>query len=394
MSSPSDPINFGVIAPSIVSLVPYFLYLINSSFLHGQFQADKHAFVRPILKKPALDPSLCCNYRPISLLSFSSKLIESAIFSQLSPFICNALDSHQSGFRPSYCTESVLISVSQGILSSFASRCSVLLVLLDLSSAFDLVDHEILLDDLSSLGVSGSALSLLRSYLMHRSFSVQNNSSVSESLPLSSGVPQGSILGPLLFNLYMSSLCPVLRQRSIPFQIYADDIQFFIPCPSSDLSLLSNILSDISNWTSSRCLLLNTSKSEFLVLHPPRLSPPLLPLSLSVSVKNLGVIFDSSLSFSSNILNTARTCRLILRSLYPIRSCLDQASSIKLIQSLIFFRIDYCSSLHFNCHKSSLKHLQRIINQSCRFVIYPSYCRHTSPFLYKFRWLPIKPRIH
>lgn len=374
--------------------VPFFLHLINSSFLHGEFLADKHAIISPILKKPSLDPSECRNYRPISLLSFSSKLLESAIFSQLSPLINNVIDPLQSGFRPRHSTELLLLSLSNDFYHHFSHRRSVILVLLDMSSAFDLVDHSILLDDLSHAGLSSSALSLLKSYLSSRTYSVKFNSSFSDDFPLFSGVSQGSILGPLLFNLYMSSLPTILKQYPISFHIYADDVQFFLPCPLPYPSLISDVISAISSWAASRHLLINQSKSEFLALHPPKLSPPLLPFPLSSTVRNLGVIFDSSLSFSNNISATSRTCNLILRSLYPIRPYLDQPSAIKLVNALIFSRIDYSCSLFFHVPKHSLKILQKIINRSCRFVFSPMRLTHTFPFLFKLRWLPIIPRIH
>lgn len=393
-SSPIDPINFKAISLAVDSLVPYLLYLINSSFLHGVFLADKHAVILPVLKKPTLDPNIPSNFRPISHLSFPSKLLESAIFSQLSPLINSVLDPFQSGFRASHSTESVLIDVSQNILSHFSYRHSVLLVLLDMSSAFDLVNHNILLDDLSHIGVCDSALSLLRSYLLNRTYSVMFNSTQSSTHPLASGVPQGSILGPMLFNLYLSSLGNIIRRYNIPFHIYADDIQLIVPCPSSDSIIVTPILSDIQSWISSRHLRLNSSKSEYLVLHPPRISPPVLPFPLSDTVKNLGIIFDSSLTFSCNVVSVVRTCRLILRSLYPIRPFLDQPSAIKLIQSFVFSRLDYCNCLYYSLPKSSLILLQRVINQSCRFVLHPIPCRHTSSFLYEFRWLPIRPRVH
>lgn len=391
--SPSDPINFKAISDSLFLLAPFLLHIINSSFLHGEFYADKHATILPILKKPSLDPSMSKNYRPISLIGLPSKLLEVAIFAQLSPFLNNFFDPHLSGFRPSHSTESVLLSLTNDAFYHFSFRRSVLLVLLDMSSAFDLVDHSILVNDLSNAGLCSTALSLLHSYLSDRTYSVKFNSSHSNAFLLSSGVPQGSVLGPLLFNLYMSSLCLTLNKYSLSYHIYADDIQLCLPYPFPHNTFLSEVLDSITSWAVSRRLLINNAKSEFIFLHPPRLSPPLLPFPLSSSVRNLGVIFDSSLSFANNINAVVRTCRLILRSLYPLRSYIDQSSAIKLVQAFIFSRLDYCNSLYFHIPKYSLQSLQRVINQSCRFVFYPDFITHTSPFLYKLKWLPITSRI-
>ncbi len=266
--------------------------------------------------------------------------------------------------------------------------------MLNMSSAFDLVNHSILIKDLNHLGVSSSALQLMQSYLSNRSYSVQVNSTLSHRVSLSSGVPQGSILGPLLFNIYMTSLCPILRKYSLDYHIYADDIQLLLPLPLPYETFIDDVLSDIRSWTNSRDLLLNSSKTEFFALHPPRISIPLIPYPLASSIRNLGVIFDTDLSFSSNIVNVSRLCRLTLRYLYPIRPFLDDQSAIKLVHALIFSRIDYCCSLYYHVPRYNLKILQRIINQSCRFVLSPIRCIHTSTHLFNFRWLPIIPRIH
>lgn len=158
-------------------------------------------------------PQLVIFFCPISLLSLSSKLLETAIFPQLTPLINSALSPRQSGFRSGHSTES-LLSLSCDIFHHFSHHRSVLLVLLDMSSAFDLVDHFIFLDDLSCIGLSSSALSVLKSYFNNRTYCVKFNSTYSDRFPVTSGVPQGSTL--VLY--YLIYICPPLPPSLINFQ--------------------------------------------------------------------------------------------------------------------------------------------------------------------------------
>ncbi len=155
----------------------------------------------------------------------------------------NICDQFQSGFRKNHSTETALLRVSNDIL--MAAECS-LLVLLDLSAAFDTVDHCILINRLYSLvGISGRALDWLSSYLSDRSFSQSIGTYMSDSAPLSCGVPQGSVLGPLLFSLYMLPLSKIISSFKISYHCYADDIQlyfYFSPDRLEKLSLLQNCL--------------------------------------------------------------------------------------------------------------------------------------------------------
>ena len=191
----------------------------------------KRAVVQPLLKKSNLDAASFNNYRPISRLPFISKILEKVVAMQLN-FVLEAhsiCDIFQSGFRKNHSTETALLRVSNDILmAADAGECSVL-VLLDLSAAFDTVDHCILIDRLNSLvGISGSALDWFTSYLSDRSFSVSTGSFMSDSVPLSCGVPQGSVLGPLLFSLYMLPLGKIISSFKTVSYCYADDIQLFI----------------------------------------------------------------------------------------------------------------------------------------------------------------------
>lgn len=191
----------------------------------------KHAIVEPVLKKPSLDPLQPINYRPISKLPFMAKILEKVVAEQLTTFleINDIFDKYQSGFRKKHSAETALVKVSSDILMSADSGKHTVLVLLDLTSAFDTIDHNIMLNKLQDLlGISRSVLKWFSSYLTGRSFRVFINQIMSDTVGLWSGVPQGSVLGPILFLLYILSLGQIISQfQDVSYHLYADDIQLY-----------------------------------------------------------------------------------------------------------------------------------------------------------------------
>uniref|UniRef100_A0A3B3BU57 Reverse transcriptase domain-containing protein n=1 Tax=Oryzias melastigma TaxID=30732 RepID=A0A3B3BU57_ORYME len=255
------------------SIGPCVLSIINSSLLSGQVpELFKEAVIAPLFKKPGLDPSLLSSYRPISNLSFISKLLEKVVAKQLTAALDRhaILDQFQSGFRRAHSTETALLRVTNDMLmQSDAGNCSVLL-LLDLTAAFDTVDHHVLLDRLKNwVGVSGSALDWFTSYLTGRSFSVVCSKFKSSSASLTSGVPQGSVLGPLLFILYLLPLYHILSSfNDISYHFYADDIQLYVSFKPQDvfkIQILHKCLDSVKSWMNDNFLQLNETKTEVLV---------------------------------------------------------------------------------------------------------------------------------
>ncbi|XDV17601.1 hypothetical protein PO909_023435 [Leuciscus waleckii] len=226
---------FELIGPGIVAI-------INSSLATGCVPSYfKHATIQPIIKKPNLDPTVLKNYWPISKLPFLSKILEKVVANQLTAVLENLelYDKFQSGFRKRHSTETALVRVYNDLqMASDAGLCSVL-VLLDLSSAFDTVDHHIMIRRLREwVGISGVALDWFTSYLSDRSFDVYIGDSHSASSPLFCGVPQGSVLGPILFILYLLPLGPIIRNFNISYHLYADDIQLHFTFRQNESSKL------------------------------------------------------------------------------------------------------------------------------------------------------------
>uniref|UniRef100_A0A3B3IBG4 Reverse transcriptase domain-containing protein n=1 Tax=Oryzias latipes TaxID=8090 RepID=A0A3B3IBG4_ORYLA len=249
------------------------LTMINASLETGYVpQSFKYAVVKPLLKKPSLDPSILANYRPISNLPFISKILERVVVKQLN---CHLQDnSHfedfQSGFRPHHSTETALVRVSNDLLLASEKGLLSILVLLDLSAAFDTIDHGILLHRLEQdIGIRGSALQWFKSYLSHRYQFINVNGHSSQCTRVNYGVPQGSVLGPILFTLYMIPLGNIIRKHSINFHCYADDTQLYLsmkPDQNDQIEKLNACIRDIKTWMTINCLLLNPEKTEVLYL--------------------------------------------------------------------------------------------------------------------------------
>ncbi len=325
-----DPIPSHLLRAISPTLLPALTHIINTSLLTGIFPtAFKQARVTPLLKKTTLNTSLIENYRPVSLLPFIAKTLERVVFNQVSLFLSqnNKLDAKQSGFRSGHSTETALLSVTEALRIAKANSKSSVLILLNLSAAFDTVNHQILLI-LLSLDITGIPLRWFECYLTGRSFRVAWGGEVSKAHQLVTGVPQGSVLGPLLFSTYTTSLAPIIQAHGFSYHFYADDTQLYLSFRPDDPTVAARISScqaDISAWMKEHHLQLNLAKTELLVFpatptlqHDFTIQLGSSIITPSASVRNLGVIFDDQLTFKEHIAKTARSCRFALHNIRKI----------------------------------------------------------------------------
>ena len=407
---PLDPIPTTLLFECIDVLLPCVHSLINDCLSSGTVPLSfKSAIVKPLLKKPTLDPNNLKHYRPVSNLPFLSKILEKVVLSQLFSYLNehNLISFSQSAYRPFHSTETALLKVTSDILDSLDSSDISILTLLDLSAAFDTIDHQILLSRLNSLyGISGSALNWFSSYLSDRKLSVLVNDIYSDSSSLTCGVPQGSVLGPVLFILYTKPLSTLLNSHSLSHQSFADDTQLYGSSSpeqvNQKLVTISDCILDVKQWMTDNKLKLNDDKTEALLIRKKTVDFSYLPKSIQIchsdisftdSARNLGFTISSDMSLDKHISLVCRSAYFELYRISSIRHFLSAKITNTLICAYVLSKLDYCNSLLANCPKYLLDKLQRVQNAAARLVFRAKKHEHITPLLKKLHWLPIEQRI-
>ena len=251
-----DSIPTKLLYENLDVLLPTITNIINTSLASGLVQPDfKTAIVKPLLRNPSLDQNVLQNYRPISNLPFLSTILEKVVRHQLIAYLQenNLCNSFQSAYRTGHSTETALLRVVNDLLNAMNEDKISVLLLLDLSAAFDTIDHQILLSLLeTAFGIRSTALQWFRLYLLDRNQCVVVNNSASSSSPLIFGVSQGSVLGPVLFVLYTTPLSDIIANHSVNHQLFTDDTQLQKPTSPNDMQSLTHDLQsctyDLKAW--------------------------------------------------------------------------------------------------------------------------------------------------
>ncbi len=403
-----DPLPTWLLKKCVDVLLPYITALVNSSITAGVFPtALKDALIRPILKKSTLDPEQLKNYRPISNLNFLSKLIEKVVMNRLDEHMNNnnLHDLFQSAYRGQHSTETAILKIHNDIIDSLDSRKCTLLASLDLSAAFDTVDHTVFLKRLrQQYGVQGSAFQWFSSYLHDRHQSVVIKGCKTEPTILKYGVPQGSVIGARMYTMYTKPLSEITKKHNVLYHSYADDTQLYVQCENTDagrtaaIEKLQSCISEICDWMKLNALQLNEEKTSFIIFchdkqHTTmtlKLGDKLIPSTTSIKI--LGVIFDSNMTLELHIINICKSVHMHIRKIRHIRKYLSDFAVKTLVQCTVISRIDYCNSILNGLPVKTIAKLQLAQNAAARLISGTPRREHISPVLLQLHWLPVSKR--
>ena len=370
--------------------------LFNKSIQTGIVPDElKIAKIIPIFKSD--DKKIVSNYRPISVLPAFSKVFERLVYNRLLSFIDqnNILSKAQYGFRKNISTSLAIIDLVEKISNSIENNEHSLGIFLDLAKAFDTVNHSILLTKLYHYGIRGVAFDWFKNYLSKRYQYVSINDTSSDRLPITCGVPQGSILGPLLFILYINDLDTVSNQ--LKFIMFADDTNIFISGHNLDdlTKTANNELNEISDWFSANLLSLNIKKTNYILFGHKKLA------DISLVIKNeklmrvyetkfLGIIIQSNLKWNTHIRLLQNKISKTVGILSRVKNTLTTAHLKTLYQSLVEPYLNYCCIVWASPVKTTmLETLHKLQKRSVRIILYANYQAHTKPLFFKLNILNI-----
>ena len=384
---------------SVISFISHPLaYIFNLSLRTGSVPLNlKVAKVIPVFK--AGDPQDIHNYRPTSVLPCFSKILERLVYNRLSKFLScfNILFDQQFGFRAQHSTDTALIHLTDLISKSLCDKLSTTGIFIDLSKAFDTIDHNILLSKLEFYGVRGCALEWFKDYLANRQQFTVINKVDSTRRTITHGVPQGSILGPLLFLLYVNDLHN--SSSLLSFLLFADDTTIIYSNPSYDsfIRTLNIELIKVSSWFKSNKLSLNASKTKCMFfsksnkssVSPSAISIDGVPIINVHSTKFLGVILNDRLDWSDHISSVSKTISRNTGVLSKLRTFLPPPTLFILYNTLILPYLSYCNIVWARSSNNQLHSLKTIQKRAIRICTLSQPWDHTAPLFNRLQTLTL-----
>ena len=370
--------------------------IINQMLNTGIFPDKlKVAKIKPLYKKG--DTSNFNNYRPISLLPSISKIFEKVIFQQTYSYFeqNNLLYTSQYGFRKGHSTEYAALELADRIIQQMDENKTPINIYLDLSKAFDTLNHSILIHKLKFYGINGTAIHLFKSYLSNRKQYVEYENNTSDTLLITTGVPQGSVLGPLLFIIYLNDIAK--SSDIFDFICYADDttLSSVLNYFGNSQSFSDNInieLKKVYDWLKVNKLSLNISKTKFIIFHSPQqnVTIPLLYVDNTYieCVKNfnfLGIYFNQHMSWKYHINHIAKNISKSIGILNRLKSLLPTHVKVMIYNALILSKINY-GILTWGYESESILKLQK---KAVRIIALANYNAHTEPIFKKLSILKI-----
>jgi len=352
-------------------------FLFNISISSGTFfDSMKISKVIPIFKSGSHNE--ISDYRPISIVSPLSKIFEKIIKSRLILFLDNLkiLNDSQYGFRKKMSTELALMKFCNDTTNYLNNSKNTLAVFLDFSKAFDSVNHQILIDKLNHYGIRGTTLSLINSYLSNRTQYVQYNSENSNILKVTSGVPQGSVLGPLLFIIFINDI--INTTNNSEFIMFADDCTLYSNSTNiTDLITSTNLnLKTIYQWSLLNKIYINMKKTKFIFFtHTKGIAINNIDIKINnVNIervdtfKLLGVIIDSRLNFKSHINHVISKITISMGILFRIKPFLNRTTLKSLYYALVYSHLYYCNLIWGSANKTDIQNIYTIQKRIIKFT--------------------------
>ena len=348
--------------------------VFNNSIHQGIFpECLKRAIICPVYKKgDCFDKN---NYRPISLLTNISKVFEGLLCDQILSYLTDTLSEHLSAYRKTFSCENVVLKCVENWKHALDNNEVIGCVLIDLSKAFDSVPHGLLLTKLFHHGMSRNATELIKDYLTHRPQCVRQDKELSSWRHLKRGVPQGSLLGPTLFNIFINDLLLMLQNKCLLYN-YADDNSLAFRDNDQDVvkENIEHVLALSIKWFENNYMQVNPSKFQSMVLSKKNCDISFnvngAPLQVSKSVKLLGCYVDNQLKFSEHVKHLSVKCSKQVNALARLSSRLDSSTKLKIIQCLVFSNMKYCDIVYHYCSVKDARKLEKLFHRALKYAFH------------------------